>query len=450
MQHKISVKKELYRLTGPIFIDIALVMLLGAIDTVMLSRYSDDAVAAVGLDNQLVSFVFLIYQFISMGAAILCAQYFGARLRLRFMQIVVIAFMVNLILGLTVSVGLFLWAGPLLHVFGLRDNLMADGVLYLKITGSLSFFQALTLTFSAVLRSTGKTIQPMLATVAVNILNIVGNYALIFGHFGCPAMGVEGAAWATAGSRIVATLILLCFIPKVWPRKKDDENVHFRPFPWQEVRNLFKIGIPAMSEEMSYSLSQITITYFINMLSTEMLATKVYCTTIIMFVILLSVSIVQGGDILVGHYVGQLRYRAAYILGNHVLKVGMIATMIAAVLLAIFGSTILSFFTENQTIIKTGTYIFIIDMLLDFGRVRNIFAGGTLRAAGDVVYPLVVGIIFQWSVAVGFAWLLGIPLGYGLIGFWVAFCLDENIRGVVLMRRWHSQKWRNKAFTARK
>lgn len=449
MQHEISVKKELYRLTGPIFIDIALVMLLGAVDTVMLSRYSDDAVAAVGLDNQLVSFVFLVYQFISMGAAILCAQYFGARLRLRFMQIACIAFMVNLILGVTVSTGLFIWAGPLLQVFGLRENLMADGVLYLKITGALSFFQALTLTFSAVLRSTGKTLQPMLATVAVNILNIVGNYALIFGHFGCPAMGVEGAAWATAGSRIVATLILLLFIPKVWPRKKDDETVTFRPFPWQEVRNLFKIGIPAMSEEMSYSLSQITITYFINMLSTEMLATKVYCTTIIMFVILLSVSIVQGGDILVGHYVGQLRYRAAYILGNYVLKVGMIATMVAAVVLAIFGSHIISFFTDNQTIIKTATYIFVIDMFLDFGRVRNIFAGGTLRATGDVVYPLIVGVIFQWSVAVGFAWLLGIPLGYGLIGFWIGFCLDENIRGVVLMHRWHSQKWRNRSFTAK-
>ena len=84
----VSVKKNLYKLTMPIFIDIALVMLLGAVDTVMLSRYSDDAVAAVGLDNQLISFVFLVYQFVSMGAAILCAQYFGAGYRTRFMQIV--------------------------------------------------------------------------------------------------------------------------------------------------------------------------------------------------------------------------------------------------------------------------------------------------------------------------------------------------------------------------
>ena len=129
----VSVKKNLYKLTMPIFIDIALVMLLGAVDTVMLSRYSDDAVAAVGLDNQLISFVFLVYQFVSMGAAILCAQYFGAGYRTRFMQIVGIAVVVNTLLGLTVSCALWLWAEPILAAFGLREALMADGVNYLRI-----------------------------------------------------------------------------------------------------------------------------------------------------------------------------------------------------------------------------------------------------------------------------------------------------------------------------
>ena len=75
-----SLKKQLRVLTIPVFIEIALVMMLGAVDTVMLSRYSDNSVAAVGLDNQLISLVFLVYQFFSMGAAILCAQYFGAGL----------------------------------------------------------------------------------------------------------------------------------------------------------------------------------------------------------------------------------------------------------------------------------------------------------------------------------------------------------------------------------
>lgn len=460
-----NIKKELYRLTGPIFIDIALVMLLGAVDTIMLSRYSDDAVAAVGLDNQIVSFVFLIYQFISMGAAILCAQYFGAGMRKRFIQVLGIGLGVNTLLALIMSGAMWLWADGIVQAFGIRENLLNDGIRYLQITGSLSFFQAISLTITAGLRSVGKTIKPMLSTVAVNILNIVGNYALIFGHFGFPAMGVEGAAWATAGSRIAATLILLCFLPNLWPAKSISslniatgietiiEKVSilscFRPFPWQELRNLLKVGIPAMTEEMSYSLSQLVIMYFINQISTESLTTKVYCTTAIMFVILMSCSIVQGGAIMVGHYVGQLRYRAAYILGNYIVRIAMTATLIVALPLALGGHFLMKLLTENPDIIYMGTIIFVIDWFLSIGRVKNIFACGTLRATGDVIYPVVVGITVQWTVAVGVAWLLGIPLGFGLIGMWIGFCLDENIRGIILMRRWHSRKWTGKSFTVR-
>ena len=449
-----NIKQELYRLTGPIFIDIALVMLLGAVDTVMLSQYSDDAVAAVGLDNQLVSLVFLVYNFVAMGAAILCAQYFGAGLRKRFIQILGIALSVNTVLALIVSAVLYLWAEPLLTAFGLRPALMAEGVQYLQITGALSFFQAISLTISGALRSVGKTIKPMLATVVVNILNIGGNYALIFGHFGCPAMGVEGAAWATAGSRIAATIILMCFLPNLWrgPRSSLTTSMYkalgryFSPFPWQELKNLFKVGIPAMSEELSYSLSQIVITFFINQISTEALTTKIYCSTIITFVILLSQSIVQGGDIIVGHYVGQQRYRAAYILGNYVERTGMRLTLAAALVLAVGGRFILQMLTDNEWIIHTGTIIFIIDWFLNIGRVKNIFACGTLRAAGDVVYPVIIGVIFQWSVAVGLSYLLGIPLGWGLIGMWIGFALDENLRGIILMRRWHHKGWVGKSF----
>jgi Na+-driven multidrug efflux pump len=69
-----------------------------------------------------------------------------------------------------------------------------------------------------------------------------------------------------------------------------------------------------------------------------------------------------------------------------------------------------------------------------------------LRATGDVVYPFVVGVIFQWTIAVGLSYVIGVPLGYGLVGMWVGFALDENVRGIILLRRWRSGKWRSKGF----
>ena len=439
-----SLKRQLKVLTIPVFIEMALVMMLGAVDTVMLSRYSDNSVAAVGLDNQLISLVFLVYQFFSMGAAILCAQYIGAGLRKRLVQVVGMALTVNLMLGLTVSALLFFFAEELLQLMGLRPELMGDGLTYLRLTGALSFFQALSLTFSASLRSADKVVYPMVVTGIVNVINILGNYALIFGHWGCPQLGVEGAAIATASSRAIATVLLAIIHFRVHIRRFP---LHFfRPMPWQELKNLLHIGIPAMSENISYSLSQVVITFFINQISNEALATRTYCHNMIMFVYLFCISITQGGDILVGHLVGQRRHQAAYILGNYFFRWSMIITLTGSIILALSGRSILSAFTDNPEIIAMGVWVLIIDVFLEVGRTANIFAVGTLRATGDAIYPVVIAIIFNWTIAVGLSYVIGIPLGYGLVGMWVGFALDENIRGIILMRRWRSGKWKTKGF----
>ena len=439
-----SLKRQLKVLTVPVFIEIALVMMLGAVDTVMLSRYSDNSVAAVGLDNQLISLVFLVYQFFSMGAAILCAQYIGAGLRKRLVQVVGMALVVNLLVGLSVSALLFFYAEELLQLMGLRPELMGDGLVYLRLTGAFSFFQALSLTFSASLRSADKVVYPMVVTGIVNVVNMVGNYALIFGHWGCPQLGVEGAAIATAGSRAIATVLLAAIHFRVHiPRFPLS---YFRPMPWHELKNLLHIGIPAMSENISYSLSQVAITFFINQISNEALAARTYCHNMIMFVYLFCVSITQGGDILVGHLVGQRRHQAAYVLGNYFFRWSMIITITGSVILALTGRYILEAFTDNTEIITMGVWVLFIDIFLEVGRTSNIFAGSTLRATGDAVYPFVIGVIFQWSVAVGVSYVIGIPLGFGLVGMWVGFALDENIRGVILLHRWKSGKWRTKGF----
>ena len=124
----------------------------------------------------------------------------------------------------------------------------------------------------------------------------------------------------------------------------------------------------------------------------------------------------------------------------------MIITLTGSILLALAGPGLLSAFTDNEDIIQMGIWVLVVDVFLEIGRTSNIFAGSTLRATGDTVYPFVVGVIFQWSIAVGLSYIIGIPLGYGLVGMWVGFALDENIRGVILLRRWRSGKWRNKGF----
>ena len=444
MRQPVNLRSRLTRLTLPIFFDIALVMLVGAVDTIMLSHCGDAPVAAVGMVNQLVNLVFLVFQFLSIGAGVLCAQYFGAGQTRRFSQTVALALALNLLVGVSASAALHFNAGGLLTAMGLRADTLPPGVTYLRIVGALAMFPALSLTLSASMRSAGKVVEPMAINITANVVNALGNYALIFGHFGFPAMGVAGAAWATAFARIVQ-FILLTSVHTVRHIPSFPLSL-FRPFPWRELRNLVSVGAPAVGEELSYCLSQVAVIYFINRISTDALAAKTYCSNLIMFVFLFCIAVTQGGDILVGHLVGQKRHRVAYLLGTFFLRRSMLITLVCSAALAAAGPFVLPLLTDNEAIVRTGVVVLALDVVLEIGRVRNIFACGTLRTAGDVVYPVVVGVTVQWTVGVGVACLLGLPLGLGLLGVWIGFTLDENLRGIILTRRWHSLKWFGKSF----
>ena len=439
-----NIRKGLGKLVVPIFIETLLIMMLGAIDTIMLSQYSDNSVAAVGVVNQLVMFAFLIFEVINIGTSVLCSQYLGARLEKKMVQVVGVSLLLNLVFGLLVSAILHFGAEPLLHIMGLRPSLMGDGVNYMRIVGAFAFFQAMSLTISASLRSVNKAIYPMMVTVLVNIMNIIGNYTLIFGKFGFPEMGVEGAAISTAFARGVSMLILFVILFK--KHIKTFPLSYFKPFPFIELRNLLKIGLPSAGENMSYSFSQVVLTYFINMLGNEALATRTYVVNIVMFVYLFAIAMAQGGAITIGHLVGQKKIRAAYLLVKYVMRWSIFVSLSLSCLWALGGPWIFDMLTDNETIVQLGIHILFVDIILEVGRAVNIYATNALRSAGDVNYPFYVGVVVQWSVAVGLGYLLGIHWAWGLIGMWCAFLLDENIRAVIFIHRWNSMKWAKKAF----
>lgn len=439
-----TIRQNLRKLVVPIFIETLLIMMLGAVDTIMLSQYSDDAVAAVGVVNQLVMFSFLIFEVINLGTSVLCSQYLGAKLHNKVVQVVGVSLLLNVIIGLSVSAILYFGAPFLLHLMGLRESLMVYGISYMEIVGAFAFFQALSLTISASLKSADKAIYPMMVVVVVNVLNIIGNYSLIFGRFGMPALGVDGAAISTVFARGISMVILFIILFKKHIPRFPLAN--FRPFPWVEMKNLLKIGLPSAGENMSYSLSQVVLTYFINMLGNEALATRTYVVNVVMFVFLYTIAMAQGGAICIGHLVGEKKIRGAYLLGKYVMRMSVLVSVSLSCIWALMGKNIFGWLTDNPEIIRLGVMLLYVDILLEIGRAINIYATNALRATGDVNYPFYVGVVVQWGVAVGCGYLFGLHWGWGLVGMWFAFLLDENIRGVIFVRRWNSLKWAKKGF----
>ncbi|MCR6111435.1 MATE family efflux transporter [Bacillus sp. A301a_S52] len=446
MQNKPNRSKlTLFALTWPIFIEILLHMLMGNADTLMLSQYDDNSVAAVGVSNQIFSVVIVMFGFVATGTTILIAQNLGANNNKAASQIAVVSIWINILFGLILSIVLIIFGKPILALMNLPEELMGTATMYLQIVGGFSFIQALIMTLSAIIKSHGFTKDAMYVTIGMNILNVLGNYVFIFGVLGAPELGATGVAISTAFSRVLGTIVLFIMLFK---RIRGELPWTFvlQKFPKKEVKDLLKIGIPSAGEQLSYNTSQMVITYFIASMGTSALTTRVYTLNIMMFAFLFSVAIGQGTQIIVGYLIGERKHEEAYRRGLKSLWIGISVSTFAAILFAIFSHPLLSIFTNNTDIIQLGSLLLILTILLEPGRAFNLIIINSLRAAGDVKFPVFIGILSMWGVAVTISYTAGIWLGFGLVGVWIAMICDEWLRGLLMLRRWKTRKWEQMSF----
>ena len=445
MENSRGINKKLKTITWPIFVESLLFSLLGGLDTIMLGKYSDLAVASVGIANQLIWMVNLMFGIITAGTAILLAQYLGAKTdEEEIVKLCGVSIGVNLIIGIIISILVFLVSSKLFVFLKASPELIPIGKSYMKIVGGTIFLQAILMTFTAILRSYSLTKICMSVTLVMNITNVIFNYIFIFGNFGMPELGVSGAALGTVISKIIALVILFYKVYK-FILYKFNLNL-FKPFPKDQLINILKVGVPSAAEQISYNLSQLAITSFVNMISIESMSAKSYLTTIVSFAFIFSVALGQGASILIGQFVGNRENDKAYNLCAYCIKISIVVSIIISLGIILFRNGIMSLITNNQSIINIACNVLLIEILLEPGKAINIVGINGLRATGDVKFPVYIGVISMWIFGVGMSYILGIKMGLGLIGIWIGFALDEWVRAILVLIRWKSRAWEGKSF----
>lgn len=442
-----DLKTRLRKITWPILIELILMSLLGSIDIFMLSKYSDNAVAVVGIINQLTWMINLAFSIITAGTAILLTQYIGAKQSKKdIVQVCGISFTINTVIGAIVSILMLAGGASLFKLLNTPNELALLGNGYMKIIGGFTFVVALMMTSTAILRSYGHTKTCMKITLLMNVINVVGNYMLIFGKLGMPELGVSGAAIATSFSRVVALVFLLYKVYKVVLfdfTKKMLKNINIQHF-----KNIIKIGIPTVGEQFSYNITQLIITSFINTMSISSIAAKGYVNNIVFVSFMFSAAVGQGLSIIIGQLIGEGEKEKAYALYKYGIKISLVITFVSSIGLALAGRFIMGIFTDNKEIIAISFLLLIVDIVLEPGRALNLVGINGIRATGDVKYPVYIAIFSMWTFAVGLAYFLGIVMKMGLVGIWIAFAIDEWVRGILIYRRWKSRKWESKAFAS--
>jgi len=437
-------KKNLISLIIPIFFELLLVTIVGNIDTIMLGYYSDEAVGAIGGITQLLNIQNVIFSFINMATAILTAQFLGAKDYKRVKQVISVSLVLNVLLGLILGgIYLFFWES-LLQKINLPAELIGIGKYYFQMVGGLCILQGIILSCGAILKSHGRPTETLIINVGVNILNIIGNAFFIFGWLGMPVLGPTGVGISTVISRgigCVAAFYMMCKYCNFTFKKK-----YIKPFPFKIVKNILSIGLPTAGENLAWNVGQLMIVAMVNTMGTTIIASRTYLMLISSFTMTLSIALGQGTAIQVGHLVGAGEIKEVYHKCLKSLKIALIFAFVTTSLVFLFRKPIMSIFTTNPDILKASLKIFPLMILLEMGRVFNIVIINSLHAAGDIKFPMFMGITCVFTVAVLFSYLFGISLGWGLAGIWLANAMDEWIRGLAMYFRWKSKKWQNKSF----
>jgi putative MATE family efflux protein len=436
-------EQTLFSLSWPLFIELALHMGMGIIATLMLSHYADDAAAGVGVANQLLNIFILVFNVTSIGATVLISQNLGAGNIQKARQLAHSVFGLNFWFGIVVAIIIFFFGQNLLHLFDIHGKVYDYGLIYTRICGLSLFLESLSLALSAVLRSNGQTKESMFVTIVMDLISIIGNLFATTGIFGLPLTGVHGVSWAMMAARAFAVCALLYLVYNRLSLKIEFRDI-FKNSK-DDVHGLLSIGIPSAGENLSYQLSMLVVTGLIAAMGASPLAARIYILNINMICYLFALAVGQGTQMLVARYIGGRQFDRAFHRGLKSLKISMPVSLGTSFLIALFGEPILRLFTNNTEIISIGVPVLWTIVFIEPGRALNIVILGSLKSAGDVRFPVMIGIVSMWGVAVGLSYLLGAYYGLGILGVWLAQGADEWLRGCFAYRRWMGKPWERKA-----
>lgn len=430
---------SLWVLVWPIFIELFLQFLLGTVDTLMVSKISDDAVAVVGFSNQLFNALTTLFVTISSGAGILVAQKLGSKREEQARTIAIMSFTVTGAIGILISLMLYFIPSTIAGWLQMPERLLPMAKTYIQIVGSGMLLTAIMSALSTVIRNTGNTKGPMITAVGMNIVHVILNYGFIFGAFGFPQLGLTGVACSTVISRLLAVILLLFMFFQSFERRIQFKEL--LTFDKPLFNEILKIGWPLGVSNGNWVFSQLIIFTFIALLGPLELAARTYMSTLESFCNLLGMSVAMGAQIQIAHLFGAGKYQDAYRTAYKAMFIGLGLVLFNAALLYGLGGTVLGWFTEDNEIIAIGVSLLALNVLLQPGKMLNMALNSALNAVGDTKFTMITSLLSMWVIATAASYLLSIHWGLGLLGIYICMITDEYIRGLCALLRWRGQRY---------
>lgn len=404
----------------PAIVESFFIAFAGLVDSLMVSSLGSYAVAAVGLTTQpkLLGLAFFFALNVSISA--LVARRRGEQRQGAANETLVTALVFIILAAAAFSVGFVAFASPIIHLCGSTAETHNGAVTYFRIIMGGMIFNCIQMGINSAQRGAGNTKITMRTNVTSNTINIILNYLLINGHFGFPALGIQGAALATVTGTVVGCVMSILSITK------QDGFLNLGYI----LKNKIKPTIAAFISlvRVGYSVLFEQVFMRIGFMMTAIMAAK------------------QGTDAMAAHQVGMNIMSLSFAFGDGLQSaaVALIGAGIAVCLVAIYlfgGRWLYSLFFEEQHIIEIGVSIIHVIIFVVIFQICQVIYMGCLRGAGDTLYTAVASMISVTFIRTIVSYLGGYTLGLGIVGIWFGVLADQMSRFIFATIRFKQGKW---------
>lgn len=434
-------KKQLQKLIFPLIVEQVLAITVGMVDTMMISYAGESAISGVSLVDMINVLLINIFAAVATGGAVVVSQYLGHGNRKNACRAAEQLITVSVVISTGLMLVSLLFRGQILRLlFGaVEADVMENAMIYFLISAFSFPFLGVFNAGAATYRSMGNSRISMQVSAGMNVFNAIGNAILIFGF----QMGTAGAALSTLAARVLGAVVMMILTMN---RKNDVYVILGNLFSWERdmVQRILHIAIPNGVENGLFQLGRVLVVSIISQFGTVQIAANAVANNLDSMGCIAGQAMNLAMITVVGQCMGAGEKDQAVWYTKKLWKFTYRITSIVNSIILLSLPFILNIYSLSP---EARRFAFILVWIHDGCAIllwpTSFTMPNALRASGDVKFAMIVSVASMFIFRIGFSVILGIHLGLGAIGVWIAMVFDWLCRVSFYTWRFLSRKWLN-------
>lgn len=426
----VSIRRNVIQLSLPVLLSSLLQRLVSIVDVFLTGGLGASAIAATGLGQLLMVTTMTVFWGLSTGVTVVISHLWGAGRHEEAGRTAYVSCLAGLAMTVVCSYAGSRWGSDIARLMGAAPAVQELAAGYIRLVFLWMIWTTGLNLLSAIMHGNGDTRTPMKAIILVNILHVAIAWPLIYGRFGMPALGVDGAAIAVNCSQFIGFTYLLIYAI----RKR---YITFCRPELPLIARVWKVGWPVALERVAQQSGQLFYSSFIIAYGTTAYAAHQIGLSIESLSFMPGAGMGIAAATLMGQSLGAGKVRRARISHNEALRLAITVMTVMALIFFFAPHLLISLFSSDQDVIEKGSMFLKLVAFAQVPLAVSFVYAGSLRGTGDTFYVFIITLTAMWGIRVALSWMASSWLHLSLYAVWGVFLIDWYFRGVAFAWRYH-------------